>query len=256
MTRNGTNSMAAEEGKKTTSIRNRLLKNESRSADARDALLSQRAIMEAATLEFSSSGLEGARVDRIALAAGINKQLLYRYFGNKEDLYMRVLEDAYFQFREADLSLGLEQLEPVEALRKYIASSVERTLTHPQFSRLIFDENFHKGRHVRSSEKIKKLHHESLAAVDRVLRRGEESGVFRRGVNTLQLFLSIGSLGAFYVTNMHTVSAIFNEQFEQVRAPDLVAAYVEQMLLRFVLMDPAGYYGECSRDQDRIASTL
>lgn len=248
--------MAAEERKKTTSIRNRLLKDEARSADARDSLLSQRAIMEAATLEFSSNGLEGARVDRIALAAGINKQLLYRYFGNKEDLYIRVLEEAYFQFREADLSLGLEEMEPVDALRKFVASNVERTLSQPHFVRLIFDENFHKGRHVRSSERVQSLHRESLAVIDRILRRGEESGVFRPDVNTLQLFLSIGSLGAFYVTNMHTVSAIFGEQYEQVRDPSSIAAYVEQVLLRFVLQDPAGYYAEYSRDDGGMVSTL
>lgn len=48
-------------------------------------------ILDAAIEEFSAFGFAGARIDRIASAAGINKQLIYHYFGGKSDLYREVL---------------------------------------------------------------------------------------------------------------------------------------------------------------------
>jgi AcrR family transcriptional regulator len=52
-------------------------------------------ILEAAKQEFAAHGLAGARVDRIAAEAGANKRMLYYHVGNKEDLYLAVLEGAY-----------------------------------------------------------------------------------------------------------------------------------------------------------------
>ena len=49
-------------------------------------------ILEAAKQEFAAHGLAGARVDRIASKAGANKRMLYYYFGNKDDLFLAVLE--------------------------------------------------------------------------------------------------------------------------------------------------------------------
>ncbi|WP_182901428.1 TetR family transcriptional regulator [Microbispora sp. H10830] len=49
-------------------------------------------ILEAARDEFSAHGIAGARVDRIAKAAGCNKNLLYIYFQSKETLFATVLE--------------------------------------------------------------------------------------------------------------------------------------------------------------------
>ncbi len=53
------------------------------------------AILAAARREFSSKGLAGARVNEIAALAGVNKQLIYYYFGNKNDLYQAALEAVY-----------------------------------------------------------------------------------------------------------------------------------------------------------------
>ncbi|MHA7274383.1 TetR/AcrR family transcriptional regulator [Arthrobacter sp. TMT4-20] len=50
-------------------------------------------ILGAATEEFSEYGYSGARVNRIAEAAGVNKQLIYHYFGSKEGVYAEVLQE-------------------------------------------------------------------------------------------------------------------------------------------------------------------
>lgn len=49
-------------------------------------------LLEAGLLEFAAHGMAGGRVDRIAEAAGCNKQLIYAYFKSKEGLFAAVYE--------------------------------------------------------------------------------------------------------------------------------------------------------------------
>src|SRR5438067_13471775 len=84
----------------------------------RDADRSQGAILAAARDEFAECGLGGARVDRIAERAGVNKRLIYYYFEDKEKLFEAVLEQAYLDIRDQERTLRLLDLQPAEALRK------------------------------------------------------------------------------------------------------------------------------------------
>jgi len=59
---------------------------------ARDAEATRARLLQAATAEFAAYGIAGARIDRIAAAASANKNLLYLYFGNKEQLFATVLD--------------------------------------------------------------------------------------------------------------------------------------------------------------------
>lgn len=58
----------------------------------RDAEITKRKLLEAATEEFAQYGIAGARVDRIAELAGCNKQLIYRHFQNKDGLFSAVFD--------------------------------------------------------------------------------------------------------------------------------------------------------------------
>ncbi|HEY3712286.1 MAG TPA: TetR family transcriptional regulator [Amycolatopsis sp.] len=60
---------------------------------ARDAEQTKRRLLDAATAEFSGYGIAGARVDRIAAAAGCNKAMIYAYFGSKEQLFDAVFDE-------------------------------------------------------------------------------------------------------------------------------------------------------------------
>ncbi|NTV04507.1 helix-turn-helix transcriptional regulator, partial [bacterium] len=66
----------------------------------RDADRSQQAILAAARDEFHEHGLGGARMDRIAERAAVDKKLIYYYFENKDRLFQAVLEEAYRSIRE------------------------------------------------------------------------------------------------------------------------------------------------------------
>src|ERR1700733_281390 len=54
---------------------------------ARDADRTRKRLLAAATDEFAALGIAGARIDRIAAAAGCNKAMIYAYFGNKDQLF-------------------------------------------------------------------------------------------------------------------------------------------------------------------------
>jgi len=86
----------------------------------RNPARNQERILKAATEEFARFGLGGARVDRIAARAGANKRMLYYYYGNKEDLFLAVLEARYAHIRRAELGLHLLDLDPVQGMRRMV----------------------------------------------------------------------------------------------------------------------------------------
>src|ERR1700722_18745570 len=91
-----------------------------RASDAPVAANSRERLLRAAHLEFAAEGLRGARVDVIARRARINKQLIYHHFGDKDSLYLAVLEHAYSEIRQKEHDLNLSGDEPIEAMRKLI----------------------------------------------------------------------------------------------------------------------------------------
>ncbi|MGH7002895.1 MAG: TetR/AcrR family transcriptional regulator [Alphaproteobacteria bacterium] len=166
-------------------------------------------ILDAATAEFSARGLGGARVDSIALAAGVNKRMLYHYFGNKEDLFLAVLERAYEKIRGQENALSLENLAPVEAMKRLVRFTFRYFVDNQYFVALLNSENLHRARHIRRSGRVTSINSPLIGILGRILRRGRAAGVFRAGVDPLQLYISIAGVAYFYFSNIHTLSTIF-----------------------------------------------
>ncbi len=188
-------------------------------------------ILEAAKKEFARFGLGGARVDRIAQESGANKRMLYYYFGNKDDLFLAVLEAAYEHIRQEERALRLEQLEPVEAIRQLIAFTWNYYLRHPEFLTLLNSENLHQAAHLKRSTKIRSMHSPFIQMIGDVLERGRKDGVFRGGVDPVQLYVSIAGLSYFYLGNRHTLSAIFGRDLLSARAKDERLAHMGELVL-------------------------
>ena len=129
-------------------------------------------LLTAARREFASRGLAGARVDEIAARAGVNKQLVYHYFGDKDALYLAVLEWVYEEIRTQERKLNLEGLPPEQAIRKLIESSFDHLAAHPDFILLLNDENRDGARHVRGSRRLEAMHSPLVSMVSKILRRG------------------------------------------------------------------------------------
>jgi len=199
-----------------------LTKGKSRPANLRDPEGTSRSILNAATREFAEHGLSGARIDRIAARAGINKRMLYHYYGDKNALYLAVLEAAYARIRAAEAELALDALEPEASLLRLARFTFDYYLANPDFLSLLATENLHRAEHISGSERLRSMHALFLGDLGRVLERGAETGVFRPGLDALDIYMTIAALGAFYLSNRHTLSAIFGRELSD---PERVAAW-------------------------------
>ncbi|SMH62646.1 TetR family transcriptional regulator [Azospirillum agricola] len=166
-------------------------------------------ILAAATEEFARYGLGGARVDRIAEAAGTNKRMLYYHVGNKESLYLAVLEGAYEHIRATERQLSLETLNPPDAIARLIGFTWQYFIDHPEFMALLNIENLHRAELLKDSDKVPSMHSPFVQLIADVLERGVAQGIFRAGVDPVQLYISIAGLSYFYLSNVHTLSVIF-----------------------------------------------
>ncbi len=216
----------------TTNARARVSRSDNGSGrPTRDAERTQTAILDAATQEFASHGLGGARVDRIALRAKTNKRMLYYYFGGKEALFLAVLERAYEHIRSEEQQLHLTDLKPDEGLRQLIAFTWNYYLAHPEFMTLLNSENLHRAAHLKRSRKIRAMHSPLVATLSEILDRGVRERVFRRGVDPVQLYVSIAALGYFYLSNNHTLSTIFGRDLMSTAAKADRLAHIEALVL-------------------------
>jgi TetR/AcrR family transcriptional regulator len=175
----------------------------------RDPAATRTKLLAAARREFAGSGLAGARVDEIADRAGVNKQLVYHYFGDKDALYLAVLEWVYEELRAQERELELTGLAPEQAIRRLIEASFDHLAAHPDFIVLLNDENRGGARHVRGSRRLPAMHSPLVSMVSKILREGVRTGVFRKGINPVQLYISIAGLSYFFFSNTPTLSAIF-----------------------------------------------
>ena len=111
--------------------------------------------------------------------------------------------------RSSEAELQLTNLEPVEAIEKLVAFTWNYFIEHPEFLSLLATENLHRAKFLKQSKKVLQLHSPQVSMISDVLKRGAESGVFRRGVDPVYVYISIASLGIFYLSNRWTLSTIF-----------------------------------------------
>jgi TetR/AcrR family transcriptional regulator len=189
-------------------------------------------LLLAARREFADSGLAGARVDEIAARAGVNKQLVYHYFGDKDALYLAVLQWVYEEIRTHERELNLEGLPPQRAIRKLIESSFDHLAAHPDFIVLLNDENRGGARHVRGSRRLEAMHSPLVSMVSKILREGVRTGAFRRGINPLHLYISIAGLSYFFFSNTPTLSAIFGKDLASPAAKRARRKHVVDLVLQ------------------------
>jgi AcrR family transcriptional regulator len=203
----------------------------------RDADRTQQEILAAAMAEFSERGFGGARIDGIAERAGVNKRLIYYYFGSKEGLFIAVLEQTYADIRTAERALHLESLDPAEAVRRLVAFTWQHYLAHPEFLTLLNSENLHRARHLKQSKRIREMNSPLIQTLGEVLERGRRDGVFRGGVDAVQLYISIAGLAYFYLSNNHTLSTIFGRDLMSPKALSERLSHITEVVLGYVLRE-------------------
>ena len=196
--------------------------------DTRDRLL------RAAELEFASQGLSGARVDVIARRARINKQLIYYHFGDKDSLYQAVLERAYAGIRKKELDLNLAGDDPAAAMVKLVGFTFDYCVDNRAFVRLLVNENVLEGRFIRRSKAIRQSSSPLLKLLRDTVEHGVTLGAFRKDVDPVQLYITIAGLCFFYVSNIHTLSALFERDLERPSARRERRRHVIDVVLRYL----------------------
>lgn len=201
---------------------------------ARDSDATKARIIAAARKEFAELGFGGARVDEIAAKANANKRMIYHYYGSKEALFQIVIETEYERIRSAERTLELDHLPADKALRELVRFTWNYYLDNPEFLTLVNSENLHKARHLRKSQTVTQTGEELVSMVEKLLRRGQQEGVFRDGIDPVQLNITIAALGYYYLTNRHTGSILFGMDFMDQSALDARVEFNVETIDRLV----------------------
>lgn len=191
-------------------------------------------IIAIATREFAEKGLSGARIDEIAALTQTSKRMIYYYYGSKEGLYLAVLEDAYARTRSAESGLHLDDIEPVEALKKLVSFSIDYKLAHPDFVRLVMTENIHSAEYLKQSKTAAHMNTPAIDLLKGIYDRGVASGDFRAGIDPFDLHMTISALSLYNVSNQPTISVIFKRDIMDKREIDRIRKNSIEMMLRFV----------------------
>ncbi|MCW5730331.1 MAG: TetR family transcriptional regulator [Alphaproteobacteria bacterium] len=201
----------------------------------RDAEHSRQLILNTALRHFASRGYDGARVDDIVAETHLSKNMLYHYYGSKEELFVAVLEVMYERLRGQHGKVSMANLEPVEALKRLIAETAKSLLRTPEIISILNAENLYKAVHIKTSRKIRMIYDPFFEDLNQILRKGREAGAFRSDIDALQLYISLSSLVYHYLSNGHTLSVVMRQNLlTKARIAERIR-HVEEMILRFCI---------------------
>src|SRR3954451_13357781 len=175
----------------------------------RNADATRAKILQAALTEFSEPGLPEGSTDVIAERCGVNKRMIYYYFGSKEGLYLSALESVFERLVALENKIEVEHLEPAAAIEAMINLKIDYYLENPHFVSFLAMENFHKARHLRKSKKLDMFKTPLTDVITRILKRGQRNGQFRFDVEPVDFYVSICALCIMCFSNQHTFGVIF-----------------------------------------------
>lgn len=204
----------------------------------RNAEATRARILDTARVEFVTNGLNGARVDRIAEQSGVNKNLIYHYFGSKDGLYLEVLEGIYAGLRARQQDENLRELPPADAMARLVANTFDHFVDTPDLIRLMSIENIHYAANLKRSSAVKPLYRGLLDTLDHILRQGQDEGAFRGNVDAIDLYLSISGLAYFFLSNQHTLSWLLDRNLVERRRVATRRQHVVEMVLSYLMHSP------------------
>lgn len=206
---------------------------------SRNALRSREAILKTAVSHFVDKGYDGARIDEIVSDTDTSKNLVYHYFRSKEDLYVAVLDRVYDEFSKQRGEAWRGERSPIIGLRKLAGEIFNTLVKMPEMISILNTENLFKAIHLKKLARIKEIYHPLLEGIEELLARGEAAGVFRGGIDPIQLYISMSALSFHYISNQYTWSAIFGADLMSPRNLKIRREHVIDMTLRFCVKPSA-----------------
>jgi AcrR family transcriptional regulator len=168
-------------------------------------------LLASAKAEFAQHGFAGARVDRIVAKAGANSRMLYHHFGSKREIYVAVLEDALADLRRHELKFDVDHADPLEGLLQLFDFMNDHFESNQALVSLFRNENVLKARFMRTSARIREMSSPVLAMISRLIESGRAQGRLAANLDPLRIYVLMLALCQFHLSNMHTLSFIFDE---------------------------------------------
>ncbi len=157
-------------------------------------------ILDAALSEFALHGLAGARTERIATAAGVNKALLYYHFDSKEKLYLAAFEMIAGRIRDSSMAVFFrESSTPGERVLRTALNHFDRIIGQQEFQSLMQQEmiRLHKGESGVMPVLVKRVFEPLFVMYRAMVREGIEAGELI-DVDWQQIWLSSLGANVFY----------------------------------------------------------
>lgn len=144
-------------------------------------------ILAAAVDEFCRAGLAGAKLDVIAMQAGVSKQLIHHYFRTKSELYVAVMNEVTAEQIASLIALDYESCEPEAALRLFLNQSFDIFLKWPVLAGLYNDQGVYGGEHMPECRDLISLSPELMKRLNAALKRGQAKAIFRQNLDINQV---------------------------------------------------------------------
>ncbi|OJW66060.1 MAG: hypothetical protein BGO65_03145 [Afipia sp. 64-13] len=177
----------------------------------RNAAETRQRILDAALQQFSEKTYAGARIEAIATQAGVNTRMLYHYFGDKDGLYVAVLERVLSDLRQEELRVNTDELPAIDGIMRMFDFVYHHMGSHPELIKLLSGENLMQGQFLKSSAAAPIVSSPVIAQLARLLRRGQADGTVCSGIDPLHLYVLMAGMSYFHRSNGHTLSLIFQK---------------------------------------------
>jgi AcrR family transcriptional regulator len=162
-----------------------------------DSAESANLLLEASAVEFAQKGIGGARVDKIAERAGVNKASIYTYFGKKEDLFGAALQKKLGELAE-------QVVVRSEDVPTYVGQLFDFLCAHPEVVRLYEHEGMHYAPgEVPDFDKREQYHHDRVALI-RAAAGGPDP-------DAESIFLSLIAMAYWFVAAPQVVRMIYGD---------------------------------------------
>ncbi|ECC1662068.1 TPA: TetR/AcrR family transcriptional regulator [Salmonella enterica subsp. salamae] len=194
--------------------------------------------------EFAEYGYEGARVDNIVKAAECSKQTVYHHFGNKENLFIEVLEYTWNDIRQKEKALDVSGLSPAQAIEKIIDFTWDYYIANPWFLNIVHSENQSKGVHYAKSKRLPDINYSHLELMASLLEKGKALNIFKQDIDPLQVNINIAALGGYYLINQHTLGLVYHISMVSPQALEARRKVIKETILSWLLIDKASIWRE------------
>jgi Transcriptional regulator len=199
----------------------------------RDSAKTKEELLAASEHEFATKGLYGARIDNIATEAGVNKRMIYEYFGNKEELYKTVLNRAYHRLLEREVNVLSEKTSAKEAIYKTIHMYFEFLAQHETFVQLVLWENLNHAKYLKELN-VQDIKEPTIELLHEIIKGGKQSGIFRQDLDADEVILSILTYTFSYFSNRYTMSILMNKNYSDTENMKSRATEVTEMVLSYM----------------------